>query len=333
MFSAPTTSKNAPSIRNFSGMNVGTTRPKLPGHSAQLRDARTHLAAFLDYLQVECGLAVNTRKAYQRDLTRLLAYLDAFGLDELGQMSPTHLTSFLAALATDGLSEASIARCLAAVRMFCRYLVLHRVLDMDVSTGIGAPKKWRHLPTVLPDEAVRELLATPNALEDVHAIRDRAILTLLYATGMRASELIGLKVDDINFNLGVARVFGKGNKERVVPIATAALDTVNEYLREYRPLLLAGPTSAAFLSRTGRRMAREDVFRLVRKYVRRTSLTGKISPHTLRHSFATQLLSNGADLRSVQEMLGHADVSTTQVYTHVDSARLKAIHSQFHPRA
>jgi len=314
-------------------MNVDTKRARQSTLSARLRDAGSHLAGFLDYLQVECGLADNTRKAYHRDLARLLAHLDAFGLSGLAEMSAAHIESLLRALAAEGLAEASVARCLAAVRMFCRYLVLYGVLDKDVSAGIGAPKKWRRLPTVLPDDAARKLLAEPNAAEDVHAIRDRAILMLLYATGMRASELVGLKLDDLNFNLGVTRVLGKGAKERVIPVAAEAVEAVGEYLRDYRPLLQNGPTSAMFLSRTGRRMAREDVFRLVRKYVRRTSLRGKISPHTLRHSFATQLLANGADLRSVQEMLGHADVASTQIYTHVDSARLKAIHKRFHPRA
>ncbi len=314
-------------------MTLGTKRTKPVPSYAQLRNAATHLAGFLDYLQVECGLAANTRKAYHRDLSRLLTHLTASGLDSLGNLSTMHLESFLRAMADSGLAEASVARSLAAVRMFCRYLVLHRVLPRDVSAVVGSPKKWSRLPTVLPDHAVRELLAEPNTVQDVHALRDRAILTLLYATGMRAGELVGIKIDDLNFNLGVVRVLGKGNKERIIPVAQEAMATVREYLDDYRPLLRTGPSTAMFLSRTGRPMAREDVFRLVGKYVRRTSLRGKISPHTLRHSFATQLLSNGADLRSVQEMLGHVDVSTTQIYTHVDSTRLKAIHQRFHPRA
>jgi len=314
-------------------MNVGTKRASQSALSGRLRDARSHLAGFLDYLQVECGLSDNTRKAYHRDLARLLAHLDAFGLNGLEEMTSAHIESLLHALSTEGLAEASVARALAAVRMFCRYLVLYGVLDKDISAGINAPKKWRRLPTVLPDDAARKLLSEPNAGQDAHHVRDRAILMLLYATGMRAGELVGMKVDDLNFNLGVARVLGKGAKERVIPVAEEALKAVDEYIHTYRPLLQNGPSSALFLSRTGRPMAREDVFRLVRKYVRRTSLRGRISPHTLRHSFATQLLSNGADLRSVQEMLGHADVATTQIYTHVDSARLKAIHKRFHPRA
>ena len=313
-------------------MNVGTKKPRLTGPSARLREAGEHLAGFLDYLQVECGLAVNTRKAYRRDLRRLLAHLDEAGLNELGEMAPRHIESFLRSLRGEDLADASIARCLAAVRMFCRYLVLHRVLAKDVSAGIATSKKWHRLPTVLPDESVRRLLDEPNPAEDVHVVRDRAILTLLYATGMRAGELVGLKIDDLNFNLGVVLVLGKGAKERIIPVAEAAMTAVSEYLHRYRPQLRSGDTSMMFLSRTGRPMAREDIFRLVRKYVRRASMNGRISPHTLRHSFATQLLANGADLRSVQEMLGHADIATTQIYTHVDSARLKAVHKRFHPR-
>jgi len=314
-------------------MNVTAKTPGRSADSARLRNTAGLLGGFLDYLQVECGLAINTRKAYHRDLEMFIAHLDEDrALTDLKDLTPTHIESFLRALAVDGLADSSIARRLAAVRMFCKYLVLHRVLERDVSAGIGAPKKWNRLPTVLPDDAVRRLLDEPSESTDVHAARDRAILTLLYATGMRASELAGLAVTDVNFNLGVARVMGKGAKERIVPVADKALAVLDDYLRAYRPLLIGPPSSALFLSRTGRPMAREDIFRLVRKYVRRTAMSGKVSPHTLRHSFATQMLSNGADLRSVQEMLGHADIATTQVYTHVDSARIKAIHKRFHPR-
>jgi integrase/recombinase XerD len=218
--------------------------------------------------------------------------------------------------------------------MFCRYLVLESVLASDVSASIDSPRQWHRLPTILDESAVQLLLAAPDASQDTHAVRDRAILVLLYATGTRASELAGLRIDDVNHRLGVVRVLGKGNKERIVPVAEGALAAVREYVERYRSALL-GPDShdLLFLSRSGRGLSREDVFRIVRKYVRRAALRGHISPHTLRHCFATQLLANGADLRSVQEMLGHADVATTQVYTHVDAARLKAIHKKFHPRA
>jgi integrase/recombinase XerD len=217
--------------------------------------------------------------------------------------------------------------------MFCRYLVLQRVLGRDVSAVVDSPKKWHRLPTTLDLEHVEQLLAAPDDGQDVLAARDRAVLTVLYATGMRASELAGLKARDVNFHLGVVRVLGKGSKERIVPVAERALETVRDYLAARRPAAGREPLQEPlFLSRTGKRLRREDVYRLVRKYVRRAALRGNVTPHTLRHAFATHLLARGADLRSLQEMLGHADISTTQIYTHVDAARLKAIHKQFHPR-
>jgi integrase/recombinase XerD len=217
--------------------------------------------------------------------------------------------------------------------MFCRYLVLQGVLVHDPSGSIDSPKMWHRLPTVLDDQAVRLLLEAPDPGQDSHALRDRALLILLYATGMRASELGNLKTTDVNFNLGIVRVLGKGAKERIVPVADEALAGLREYIQQYRPVLQRdAETKTLFLSRTGRGLSREDIYRIVRKYVRRAALRGNVTPHTLRHCFATQLLANGADLRSVQEMLGHADIATTQVYTHVDAARLKAIHKKFHPR-
>jgi integrase/recombinase XerD len=282
------------------------------------------LADFLDYLQAECGLAHNTRLAYQRDLRHFFAFLgEAFPGWKLGGLTARHIEAFLRSGRKRNLATASIARSLAAVRTFCRHLVLQQVLPHDASDSLDSPKKWHRLPDVLDDQAVRHLLNAPDAGQDSHALRDRAILILLYATGMRASELAGLKLSDVNFHLGVVRVLGKGGKERIVPVAEEALSAVRYYARQYRPSLLGGADpKELFVSRTGRPLPREDVFRIVRKYVRRAALRGHVGPHTLRHCFATQLLSNGADLRSVQEMLGHADVATTQIYTHVDAGRL-----------
>ena len=294
-----------------------------------------HLAGFLDYLQAECGLANNTRLAYHRDLRGFFAFLaeSAPGW-KLPDLTTRHVEAFLRKQRKRNLAVASIARSLVAVRMFCRYLVLQQILRHDVSDSLDTPKKWHRLPTVLDDQAVRRLTAAPDPAQDSHALRDRAMLSLLYATGMRASELAGLKLSDINFNLGILRVLGKGSKERIVPAAEEALAAVRDYLQHCRPALLrGGDPKELLLSRTGRPLAREDVFRIVRKYVQRADLRGHVSPHTLRHCFATQLLSNGADLRSVQEMLGHVDVATTQIYTHVDASRLKALHQKFHPRA
>jgi integrase/recombinase XerD len=296
-------------------------------------EAGVCLRGFLDYIQVECGLAKNTRLAYSADLQGFLEHLSRRQV-ALDALAPSDIEGFLRALRQRELATSTISRHLAAVRMFCRYLVLHGVLRRDPSESIDAPKKWNRLPTVLNHDAVRQLLAAPDESCDVHAPRDRAILMLLYATGMRASEIATLQCQDVNPRLGVLRVMGKGSKERIVPVAEKALTLVEEYRGNYRNVLLgSGEEEHLFLSRTGKPLIREDIFRIVRKYVQRTCLRGKVTPHTLRHSFATQLLQHGADLRSVQEMLGHADISTTQIYTHVDSARLKAIHRKFHPRA
>jgi integrase/recombinase XerD len=290
------------------------------------------VGGFLDSLQAECGLSTNTRLAYGRDLRRFTGFLDR-RRRKLGEISARDIELFLRHQKDSGLSVSSIARALAAVRMFCRYLVLQNVLARDVSASLESPKKWNRLPTVLDDAAARTLIGAPQADTDAHGMRDRAILMLLYATGIRAAEAATLAVRDVNLTLGVVRVLGKGGKERIVPVASQALAAVQQYLTQYRPALASGGGGERlFLSRSGRALAREDIFRIVRKYVRRSALRGRVSPHTLRHCFATQLLAGGADLRAVQEMLGHADIASTQVYTHVDSARLKAVHRRFHPR-
>ena len=314
-------------------MSTPTTTPP-PSHSSLPREALGLLRGFLDYLQVECGLARLTRSAYRFDLLQFFTYLGETGVDDLSRLDPKHIEGFLGFCRDRGLASASISRALAAVRMFCRYLVLQGLLPRDPAVSIDAPKKWSRLPTVLDDPAVRALLDEPDPGRDVHALRDRAILHTLYATGIRASEAVGLSMSDLLTRLGVIRVLGKGQKERMVPIAREALVLIDEYIRQFRPLLIRGEDPGyLFLSRTGKRLLREDIFRIVVKYVQRVKIGPRtVSPHTLRHSFATQLLRGGADLRSVQEMLGHADIATTQVYTHVDAERLKSIHRQFHPR-
>ncbi len=291
------------------------------------------VAEFLDYLQAECGLARNTRLAYRRDLVGFGSFLIDAGCRSLRQVTPRRIEQFLHSQRDAGKSVASIARNLAAVRTFCRFCVLQRLLEADPSSAIEPPKKWSRLPTTLAHRQVQELLAAPVPAEDAHWLRDRAMLVLLYATGMRASELVTTRLTGLNFTLGVVRVLGKGARERIVPVADAALELIRGYVDSGRP----PPADEAaerllFLSRTGRPLRREDVFRIVRKYARRVGLRGRIGPHTLRHCFATQLLTGGADLRSVQEMLGHVDIATTQIYTHVDASRLKAIHKKFHPR-
>jgi len=311
-------------------MSASTRKQPLPPASSLPIESRRHLRAFLDYLQVECGLALNTRLAYRRDLCRFISGLGETAGD-LAKLTTADIERFLRRCHDEGLSASSTGRALAAVRTFCRYLVVNRALARDVSAVVVPPKKWRRLPAVLGDEHVRRILSAPSDEQDAHALRDRAILTLLYATGMRASELAGLGVRDVNFNLGIVRVMGKGGKERIVPAAEAALEAVREYIQADRAAA-ADTAGRLLLSRTGKPLAREDVYRTVRKYVRRAAVRGKVTPHTLRHAFATHLLAHGANLRSVQEMLGHADISTTQIYTHVDAERLKSVHRQFHPR-
>lgn len=312
-------------------MTPTTTQP--PIASSPRLDPILHLRGFLDYLQVECGLAAATRSAYRSDLLTFCQYLEEIHQPHLDRLRPSHIEGFIGYCRHRGLAASSTARATAALRMFCRYLVIQNVLDQDPSASIDSPKKWNRLPVVLDAPAVQILLDAPDPVQDVHALRDRAILILLYATGMRAAELTGLKMGDLNARIGVVRVLGKGSKERIIPVADEAIQVVDRYAREHRPILAGNRDSGhLFLSRTGRGLLREDVFRIVVKYVQRVSLRGNVTPHTLRHSFATQLLKGGADLRSVQEMLGHADIGTTQIYTHVDAERLKAIHKRFHPR-
>ncbi len=293
------------------------------------------LEGFLDYLQAECGLSNNTRLAYQRDLKRFLEHLESASVRDLSGITADEIADFLVSSARQGFSPSSVARALAAIKTFCKFLVIMGVLETDVSADVDSPKKWTRLPTVLDHSTVQALINAPDPSQDNHALRDRAMLMLLYASGMRAGELVQLRVSDVNSNLGVVRVMGKGQKERIVPIAAEAINVVMDYKRTGRAAVAdndENPRSHLFLSRSGRALAREDVYRIVTKYVRRASIAAKVSPHTLRHCFATMLLAHGADMRSVQEMLGHADISTTQGYTHVDADRLKAVHRKYHPR-
>jgi integrase/recombinase XerD len=292
------------------------------------------VSAFLDYLHVERGLAAHTRAAYGRDLAQLASFLTDASVGRLAETGPRHVEAFLRTGKRAGKATASTARALAAVRMFCRFCVAEGLLKTDPAEAVEPPKKEGRLPNVLAHEAVAALLDAPAPEQDLHWLRDRAILALLYATGMRASEMAGLKLSDLNEQVGVLRVIGKGSKERIVPVAERAGERLREYVDRARVVAGDGrDRGRLLLSRTGRPLRREDIFRIVRKYVRRAAIAGPVGPHTLRHCFATQLLAGGADLRSVQAMLGHADVSTTQIYTHVDASRLKEVHRKFHPRA
>ena len=285
--------------------------------------------AFVDHLTVERGLAANTRLAYRLDLAQFSAYLRRKRLEFSHSLTRQDITDFLLAQRKRGLSTASIARQLAALRMFYRFLVREKFLTADVTQLIDTPKLWRNLPDTLSTGDLELLLAAPN-LRTKLGLRDRAMLELMYATGLRVSEVSHLRLNDLNADAGFLRTVGKGSKERIVPVGKQAIHWLQRYLKESRR-----PTNCPeiFLSTRGRALSTKSIWRLVRQYAHRAGITKHLSPHTLRHSFATHLLNNGADLRVIQEMLGHADISTTQIYTHVDQQRIKDTHYRFHPRS
>jgi integrase/recombinase XerD len=231
-----------------------------------------------------------------------------------------------------GISANSIARRLAAIRMFHRFLTRERILKNDPTTLIDSPKLWKKIPDTLSLNEVDALISQPS-IRDKQGVRDRAILETMYATGMRVSEAVNLKLDNVNLNIGFLRCIGKGNKERVIPLGKKAIASLNRYLEVGRPHLLKNRQSEfLFLNRFGKKLSRQSFWKLIKKYAREARIRKPIRPHILRHSFATHLLERGADLRSVQEMLGHSNISTTQIYTHVNKDRLKAIHKMYHPR-
>ncbi len=328
-----------PDGESMPGVLESSSEKSVPGNAgSDLRGAADPggidnlIEIFLHALWAEAGLARNTLDAYRRDLRAFADHL-AEQRVVFRSLQPGDIQSFLVdQKERHGLAISSIARRLVAIKLFCRFAFAKGHMDRDLSDLIETPKKWKHLPHVLNVKQVDALLGLPDA-NDPLALRDRAILHLFYATGLRVSELVGLRVRDVNLEIGYLRCMGKGNKERVVPIGSKAIGTLEEYLSELRPQLVDQmSTDRIFVSRTGRALDRTNCWRLVVKYARRAGIQGKVSPHTLRHSFATHLLSGGADLRVVQEMLGHADIATTQIYTHVDSDRLKSVLQKFHPR-
>ena len=287
---------------------------------------------FLDYLTVEAGLSPNTILAYGRDLLKFAEYCYCQNVNTLRDILPTTAYSFLHHLSDCGLAENSISRNLVAVKMLLRFGVLTGQITEDITDTLESPKLWKRLPAIASKDQVFRLLAAPVP-EDPYYLRDKALLQVLYATGARASEVVGLKIKDANLNIGYVRCFGKGRKERIVPLGNTAAETITAYLHELRPQL-EKPHSGdvLFLSRTGRGLDRIELWRIVKKNAVRAGMPKNLTVHTLRHCFATHLLSGGVDLRTLQEMLGHADIKTTQIYTHVDNDRLRSIHKQYHPR-
>lgn len=290
------------------------------------------LDSFVDYLAGECRLAENTVAAYRRDIRRFEQWSAGRSLP---QLTIADLSDFVAWLHSHKLAPATLARHIVALRMYFRYLQLEGLLTENLAELLGSQRLWQRIPEVLSPAKVTQFLAAPNH-DDTYRRRDRALLELLYATGCRASELSHLKLADVHLDERYCQCHGKGSKQRLVPLGEQAVQAIRGYLEHERPLLASRantPPPWLLLSRRGRRLRREAIWELVKKYAARATLSPKISPHTLRHSFATHLLAGGADLRQVQEMLGHASIATTQIYTHVDQTRLKQVHRQFHPRA
>jgi integrase/recombinase XerD len=291
------------------------------------------IRAFRHYIQAERGMAANTVLAYGGDLDRFALWVAGGGLDNYLKPTVRELSHYLAHLRDEQLIPASVARHLVALKMFYRFLRLEERTTQSTVELLDSPALWERIPQVLSPPSVDKLLAAPLPA-DRFFLRDRALLETFYATGSRVSEVANLKMIDLHLDSAFCKCFGKGSKQRIVPLGQPAVKALRAYLESLRPRLVASAPEApwVFVSRGGRALTREMLWILVKKYVRRAGLNGKVSPHTLRHSFATHLLSGGADLRTVQELLGHANIRTTQKYTHVDRERLKAIHKKFHPR-
>jgi integrase/recombinase XerD len=291
------------------------------------------LDQFLNHLSLEVGLSVNTINSYRRDLKGYFEFLGEKKVDSVYEISTGNVTAFIQRLSDRGLAAASIARKLTSIRRFHRFLVSEGLAALDPTGTLESPKLWRKLPSVLTVAEIETLLEQPQG-GDPLTLRDKAILEFLYATGVRISELVALTRKNVLPEVELVRVIGKGEKERIVPIGRAALRAVQTYLQESRPQLAkVDSEDVLFLNRRGLPFSRYGLWKILRKYVLQAGITKRVSPHTIRHSFATHLLEGGADLRAVQEMLGHADISTTQIYTHLDREYLKQEHRDHHPRS
>ncbi len=291
-----------------------------------------HFAAFRDHLSLERGHSPNTLAAYQRDLNRLAEFALSKGVREPGAITPPLLRDFVFVLKDLGLSSATIRRHISAIRTWFGFLAAEGIVESDPSDRLETPRRGRSLPDTLSVHEVERLLEAPG-IEERLAWRDRTLLELAYGAGLRVSEACSLTLPDLLLSDGLVRAFGKGGKERVVPIGRTVLSTVSVYLHTLRPTLDKGRSkNRVLLNARGEPLSRVGAWNIVKKWTRRAGITKRVTPHTLRHSFATHLLEGGADLRAVQEMLGHADLSTTQIYTHVDRDHLRKVHRRFHPR-
>ena len=291
-----------------------------------------YLDHYLNYLAVERGLSKNTLDAYGRDLARYLEYLEKHKIHGLEKITPAVVLRFLSTLKENGLSARSRARSLAALRTFHKFMVREKLVKDNPTDQIVAPKSLSSLPKTLSTVDVESLLASPKGGAPL-AMRDRAMLEILYATGLRVSELVSLKMGDLQLDVGYLTAFGKRSKQRIVPLGEAAIGALREYMQHGRPGLDKQRGSQfLFLNRSGEGLTRQGFWKIIKRRALEAGIRQSITPHTMRHSFATHLLENGADLRSVQAMLGHADISTTQIYTHVTRERLRQMHAQHHPR-
>ena len=311
-------------------------RKRPPAKSAQSKTSAyvesTHLPRFLHYLEAECGLSLNTVNAYRCDLQQFIRWCGVHGPNSLTEVDLKLLAGYLNHLHQRKLAATSIARHLVSIKMLFRYLVLEGVVLESTAELLNSPKLWQHLPKILSPNMVNQLLAAPTA-DDRFALRDRALLALLYATGCRASEITTLRLRDVQLDEGYCRCTGKGDKERIVSLNPVARSALEAYLNHSRAeLVRLNDLDWLFVTKSGNRLSRIMIWKLVKKYAARIGCSRKVSPHTLRHSFATHMLAGGAEIRALQEMLGHASISTTQIYTQVEHSRLKAIHQQHHPR-
>jgi len=288
---------------------------------------------FINYLAVDRGLAKNTLESYGRDLRQFQAYLQNGKFEDIKDSSRMTIVDYLNTLKSQGKAVSTISRNIAALKSFYQYLVKENYLEHDPAEKLETPKLEKKLPKILSIAEVEELLKQPNVRLSV-GLRDKGMLELLYATGIRVSEIIALNISDVNLDMGYVKCYGKGSKERIVPLGSIAVKSVHEYINKGRSKIVRTyEEPALFLNHHGNRLTRQGFWKIIKKYASQANIVKEITPHTLRHSFATHLLENGADLRSVQEMLGHADISTTQIYTQVTKNPLKEVYDKTHPRA
>jgi len=291
-----------------------------------------HLTDFINYINYEKGYSPNTLSSYRRDIEGLFTYLKDKGVVSPENLNRKHIVASVSELLRKGMSASSVTRKIAAVKSFCHFLLREGIIKDDPTIDIQFPKMEKRLPKALSPSEVLRLIEYPKGEQNLH-VRDRAILEVLYGSGIRASELVGLNMSHVNLDVGYLRCMGKGGKERIVPFGSAAIKALKEYIDKARPKLIKKDCDPLFFDRAGRRLTRQGLWYIFNDYVKKAGLKTGVSPHSLRHSFATHLLERGADLRSVQEMLGHANIKTTEIYTNVSRERIRRVYKEAHPRA